>query len=75
MDDEQRQERAELISRMFALLTAKLEDGAGIGGEAQERDLQSEQVQDAASRLIDLGQEITAVAQAIEQLNLGRESN
>lgn len=69
MDEEQRQERAELISRMFALLTAKLNDGAGVAGDAQARDLQPEQVRDAASRLIDLGQEVGTIARAIEGLN------
>lgn len=73
MDEEQHQERAELISRMFALLTAKLEDGAGIAGEAQARDLPLEQVHDAANRLIELGREITTVAEAIAGLNPGRD--
>lgn len=75
MDEEQRQERAELIARMFALLTAKLEDGAGIAGEAQARDLPPEKVHDAAGRLIELGREIMTVAEAIAGLNPRRDTN
>lgn len=73
MDEEQHQERAELIARMFALLTAKLEDGAGIAGDAQACDLPPEQVHDAASRLLELGQEVATIAEAIERLNSGRD--
>lgn len=75
MDEQQRQERAELIARMFALLTAKLEDGAGIAADAQARDLPPEQVHDAANHLIELGQEVATIAQAIEGLNSGRDPN
>ena len=69
MDEEQRQERAELIARMFALLTAKLEDGAGIAADAQARDLPPEQVHHAANRLIELGRDVMTVAEAIAGLN------
>ena len=72
MDEEQRQEQAELIARMFALLTAKLEDGAGTASDAQARDLAPEQVRDAANRLIELGQEIATIAEAIAGLNSAR---
>ena len=37
MDDEQQREQADLISRMFALITMKLEDAAGIAAECQGR--------------------------------------
>lgn len=36
MDDE---DRAELVSRLFALLTAQLEDGAAVALQGQSRDL------------------------------------
>jgi hypothetical protein len=33
MDEEQQRERADLLSRLFALITMKLEDAAGIAAE------------------------------------------
>lgn len=73
MDEEQRREKTELIARMFALITMKLEDGAGIAADAQACDLPPEQAQDAANRLIELGREIMTVAEAIAGLNEGRD--
>ena len=60
---------AELIPRLFAILTAKLEDGAAIAVEGQARGLTGGQYCEAAGRLIALGQEIAAVAEAIERLS------
>ena len=37
MDQDELDRRAELISRMFALITGKLEDGATIAAESQGR--------------------------------------
>ena len=37
MDEEQQLERADLIARLFALITMKLEDAAGIAAECQGR--------------------------------------
>lgn len=37
MDDRQQLEQAELISRMFALITIKLEDAAAMAVECQAR--------------------------------------
>ena len=37
MDEEQQRQRADLISRLFALITMKLEDAAGIAVDCQGR--------------------------------------
>ena len=37
MDEEQQRERADLLSRLFAMITMKLEDAAGIAAECQGR--------------------------------------
>ena len=37
MDEEQQREREDRIARMFALITMKLEDAAGIAAECQGR--------------------------------------
>ena len=37
MDEEQQRQRADLISRLFALITMKLEDAAGIAADCQGR--------------------------------------
>ena len=73
MDEEKRQERAKLIARLFTLLTAKLEDGAGIAADAQTRDLPPEQVHEAGNQLIELGREVMTLAEAIAGLNGGHD--
>ena len=47
MDQEEQEERAELISRMFALLTAKLEDAATLAAESQSRRASAELIEKA----------------------------
>ena len=47
MDDEQKRERADLISRLFALITMKLEDAVGIAADCQGRRSWEELRQDA----------------------------
>ena len=42
MDEDQQRERADLLSRLFALITMKLEDAAGIAAECQGRRLTEE---------------------------------
>ena len=37
MDDEQKRERGDHLSRLFALITMKLEDAAGIAADCQGR--------------------------------------
>lgn len=68
MDDAEDQENpAELISRMFALLTAKLEDAATIAAECQGR-LPSEQLREGAAKLEDLVSQTATVAAAVSAL-------
>lgn len=59
---------AALIPRLFAILTAKLEDGAeiAVGGQASGQPLV--QISEAAGRMADLGHEIAALAEAIRLL-------
>ena len=68
MDDAEDQEnRAELISRMFALLTAKLEDAATIAAQCQAR-LPPEQLRDTAAELEHLVSQTATVAAAVSAL-------
>lgn len=50
MDEEQPRERADTISRLFALITMKLEDAARIAAECQAR-RPEDQLLDAAEKL------------------------
>jgi hypothetical protein len=72
MDDPEDQEnRAELISRMFALLTAKLEDAATIAAECQAR-LSPAQLLEGAAKLEDLVSQTATVAAAVSALLIDR---
>ena len=42
MDEEQQRERADHFSRLFALITMKLEDAAGIAADCQARRAEGE---------------------------------
>ena len=59
-----RDERADLISRLFALLTARLEDAATIAAEGQGRGSREEQHQ-GAQQLASQIDEAATVNQAI----------
>jgi hypothetical protein len=60
---------AALIPRLFAILTARLEDGAEIAVSGQASGQSLAQISEAAGRLADLGHEIAALAEAIELLS------
>ena len=60
MDEEQQRERADLLSRLFALITMKLEDAAGIAAECQGRRPVAE-LRDGAEKLDDLITEVGTV--------------
>jgi len=69
MDDPQAEDRPEdLIGRLFAVVTAKLEDGAAIAVEGQAPELQSNQQCTLAGRLVEVGCDVVALAEAIEAL-------
>lgn len=68
MDDaEDQKQRAELISRLFALLTAKLEDGSAIAANCQAR-LTAGQLRDGAAELGELVGEAGTLAAAVSAL-------
>lgn len=67
MDPEDPENRAELISRMFALLTAKLEDAATIAAECQSR-LPPEKLRAEAAKVQDLVSETATVTAAVSAL-------
>jgi hypothetical protein len=50
MDEEQQRERADLLSRLFALITMKLEDAGGIAADCQGR-RPTEALREGAERL------------------------
>ena len=50
MDQEQQRERAGLVSRLFALITMKLEDAAGIAADCQGQ-LPLEELRESAEKL------------------------
>ena len=62
------EDRANLVSRLFALITAKLEDGAGraIEGQSAQVDLPSKS--ELASNMRSLAEELLVLADAAEAL-------
>lgn len=67
MDQEEQERRAELISRMFALITAKLEDAATIAVDCQGR-VPTEELRDSTGELKDLATECATVVEAADAL-------
>lgn len=67
VDQEQQRLRADLISRLFAQLTSRLEDGATIAAECQGARPAGELVK-GAERLREIGQDTSTVAEAIVEL-------
>ena len=65
--DEDQESRAELISRMFALLTGHLEDAATVAAECQAR-LSPEQLRAGANKLEDVFSQAATVAAAVSAL-------
>lgn len=60
MDDE----RADLISRLLALLTAKFEDGAAEASKGQGRGKEPDVIAQIASQVQSMGEEIAIIAEA-----------
>lgn len=61
-------ERAELISRMFALLTMKFENGAAEAVKGQGRGKDAQTIEQLANQLQAIGEEIAIVAGAARAL-------
>jgi hypothetical protein len=61
--EEQQRHRREVIGRLFAILTARLEDAADLAVRGQDHACTERQKH--ASALVEIGQEVTAVSEAI----------
>lgn len=69
MDHEELQERTTLVARMFALITAKLEDSAMLAADCQSP-LPAERLRDQASKLQELLAETAVISDAAAALIL-----
>ncbi|HVR90213.1 MAG TPA: hypothetical protein VHG29_03835 [Novosphingobium sp.] len=67
MDHEEQQQRADLLSRMFAGITAKLEDAATIAARCQGR-VPTEELRENANQLRDLLSESATVVEGASAL-------
>ena len=65
MDDD---EKAELISRLFALLTSRFEDGAQIALERQGTGHDTDDLRSSANRIWGISEEILTIAMATSAL-------
>lgn len=62
MDEE---ERRELVSRLFALMTGKLEDAAGLAAEGQGTRAETRDLISRAERIESIAQEAAVLAEAV----------
>ena len=67
VDQERQDERADLVSRLFAQLTSRFEDAATIAAECQG-DRPAEKLKRGAKRLRETGQDAATVAEVIVEL-------
>lgn len=67
VDQERQDERADLVSRLFAQLTSRFEDAAAIAAECQGA-RPGEELTEGAERLRDIAQDAATVAEAIVEL-------
>lgn len=67
-DDMDDAPHAELVSKLFALLTMKLEDGAAEAVKGQGRGKDPQTIEQLANQLQSLGEEIALVAEAARAL-------
>lgn len=61
-------EHAQLISKLFALITMKCEDGVSEAIKGQGRETQPDKLEDLANRLQQVGEEIVVIAGAAREL-------
>jgi acyl-CoA reductase-like NAD-dependent aldehyde dehydrogenase len=74
VDQERQDERADLVSRLFAQLTSRFEDAATIAAECQGAP-PSDELSQGAERLREMGQDAATIAEVIVDLiALSRES-
>lgn len=62
-------ERRDCIRRLFAVLTARLEDAATLAAEGQGRDVSAETSTQLAAEIHDIAAHCVAITEAIELLN------
>ena len=67
VDQERQDERADLVSRLFAQLTSRFEDAATIAAECQG-DRPAEELKRGAEGLREIGQDAATVAEVIDEL-------
>ena len=69
MQDEHDIERRDCIRRLFAVLTARLEDAATLGVEGQGRDVAAETSTRLAAEIQEIAGHCMVITEAIELLN------
>lgn len=68
MDDAHRHERRNCIRRLFAVLTAQLEDAATLAAQGQAKAVTFDTAADLAAQIHDIATDVTAITEAIERL-------
>lgn len=69
MDERRDTERRNCIRRLFAVLTAKLEDAATLAADGQGRDVSAEASVELAAEIHEIAGHCVAITEAIELLN------
>jgi hypothetical protein len=69
MDERRNIERRNCIRRLFAILTARLEDAATLAAEGQGRDVPAESAVELAAQIQEITVQSMAITEAIELLN------
>lgn len=69
MDEEHDIERQDCIRRLFAVLTARLEDAATLGVEGQGRGVSAETSTQLAAEIHEIASHCVAITEAIELLH------
>jgi len=68
MDAARHNERRDCIRRLFAVLTARLEDAATLAAEGQARTVTREAAAELAAKVQEISTETTAITEALQQL-------
>lgn len=68
MDDACHDERRDCICRLFAVLTARLEDAAALAAEGQAKTTNRDTATELAAQVHDIATQTAAIAEAIELL-------
>lgn len=69
MQDEHDIERRDCIRRLFAVLTARLEDAATLAAEGQGREVSAEASVELSAQIQEIAGHCVAITEAIELLN------